>query len=98
MKRFRYLQFCRLWILLLPLLPLVGQGQFTFTTNNGVITITGYTGSNGVVVVPDTTNGYPVVSIGDNAFFNQTLMTSVTIPTSITNIGFSAFNTCTGLT
>src|SRR5580765_1733947 len=98
MRHPRFFQLYRLWILVLALLPLAGQGQFTFTTNNGVIRITGYTGTNGVVVVPSTTNGYPVVSIGDNAFFNQTFITSITIPATITNIGSSAFNSCAGLT
>ena len=69
MKYPRYGQICQLWIVLLALLPLVGQGQFTFTTNNGVITITGYTGTDSVLVIPSTTNGYPVVSIGDDAFY-----------------------------
>jgi len=31
-------------LLLLLTLPAVVQAQFTFTTNNGAITITGYTG------------------------------------------------------
>ena len=29
------------------------------------------TGSGGVVVIPDTTNGYPVASIGNNAFSDK---------------------------
>ena len=48
--------------------PAVAQAQFTFATNNGTITITGYTGPGGAVTIPDTTNGYPVTSIGDYAF------------------------------
>jgi uncharacterized repeat protein (TIGR02543 family) len=85
-------------ILLLLALPAVVQAQFTFTTNNGTITITGYTGSGGVVTIPDTTNGLPVTSIGDGAFYYCTNLTSVTIPTSITNIGDYAFDDCTSLT
>jgi len=38
--------------------------QFTYTTNNGAITITGYTGSGGAVTIPSIINGYPVVTIG----------------------------------
>jgi len=38
----------------------VGRAQFTFTTNNGAITLTGYSGTGGNVVIPETTNGYPV--------------------------------------
>jgi len=34
---------------LLLMRPAVVQAQFTFTTNNGAITITGYTGAGGAV-------------------------------------------------
>ena len=50
-------------------LPALVQAQFTFTTNNGAITITGYNTAAGLnVVIPAMTNGYPVTSIGVNAF------------------------------
>jgi hypothetical protein len=78
-------------------LPAVVQAQFTFTTNNGAITITGYTGSGGTVVIPDSTNGYPVNSIGTYAFYDSNL-TNVLIPDSVTNIGYSAFSDCFSLT
>jgi len=46
-------------LLLLLALPAAVQAQFTFTTNNGTITITGYTGPGGDVTIPSWTNGYP---------------------------------------
>ena len=55
-------------LLLLLTLPAVVQAQFNYTTNNGTITITGYTGPGGAVAIPDTINGLPVTSIGDYAF------------------------------
>ncbi len=70
----------------------------TYTTNSGAITITGYTGSGGAVVIPALINGHPVTTIGGNAFYFCTSLTSVTIPNSVTNIGSSAFYYCTGLT
>ncbi|HEY5041518.1 MAG TPA: hypothetical protein VIK53_05890 [Verrucomicrobiae bacterium] len=39
-------------------LPVVVQAQFAFTTNNGAITITKYTGNAAAVTIPSTTNGY----------------------------------------
>jgi hypothetical protein len=86
-----------LWIALLLLLPAVAQAQFTFTTNNGAITITGYTGTNSVVVIPSATNGWPVTSIAGFAFFNCTSLTSVSIGNRVTTIGNSAFANCTSL-
>jgi len=88
-----------LTLLLLLALPAVAQNQFTFTTNNGAITITGitYIAVNGVVAIPSETNGYPVTSIGTNAFYDLTILTSVTIPNSVSNIEDSAFGQCTSL-
>ncbi len=87
-----------LLLLSLLALPAVAQAQFTFTTNNGAITITGYTGPGGAVVIPNTTNGYPVTSIGVSAFYNNNSLTSVTIGTNVTSIGDSAFQGCSSLT
>jgi hypothetical protein len=84
-------------LLLLLVLPAVVQAQFTFTTNNSAITITGYTGSNGVVTVPGTIEGLPVTGIGDWAFY-ATSVTNVLIPDSVTNIGDGAFFDCESLT
>ena len=83
-------------LLLLLTLPAVVQAQFTFTTNNGAITITGYTGPGGAVVIPSATNGLPVTSIGEYAFAYCGL-TGVTIPGSVIGIGAYAFEQCTSL-
>ena len=89
-----------LCVMVLGLLGLLAPGmvraQLTFEINNGSITITGYTGTGGDVVIPSATNGLPVTSIGDYAFDDSTL-TNVTIPGSVTNIGSYAFVECTNL-
>jgi hypothetical protein len=54
--------------LLLLILPAAVQAQFTYTTNNGMITITKYTGAGGAVTTLSTIHGLPVTSIGDYAF------------------------------
>jgi hypothetical protein len=84
-------------ILLSVAVPATLQAQFTFTTNNGAITITGYTGTNGVAIIPDTINGLPVTSIGDLAFYTCASLKSVVIPYGVTNIGFRVFYCCTNL-
>ena len=79
-------------------LPDVVNAQFACTTNNGAITITGYTGPGGAVVLPSTINGLPVTSIETNTFQLCFSLTSVTIPNSVTRIGDSAFFDCGSLT
>ncbi len=83
---------------LLLTLPATVQAQFNYTTNNGTITITGYTGSGGAVTIPDTIDGLSVASIGNYAFIYCSSLTSVAIPNSVTSIGDGVFSRCTSLT
>jgi hypothetical protein len=85
-------------LLFLLTLPALVQAQFIFTTNNGTITITRYTGSADVLTIPDAINGLPVTSIAANTFQNCTNLTSVTVPDSVTSIGYAAFFACGSLT
>jgi len=71
--------------------------SFTYTTNNGTISIVKYTGPGGVVVVPGKINALPVTRIGDNAFYACTGLTGVTISNNVTSIGENAFRSCTAL-
>ena len=85
-------------LLVLLALPAAVQAQFTFTTNNGAITITGFTGNPTTLNIPNTTNGLPVTSIGNLAFAGKFNVTSVTIGTNVTSIGANAFIGCSRLT
>ncbi len=78
--------------------PVAVQAQFTYTTTNGAITITGYSGSGGNVTIPGTINGLPVAGIGPYAFLNNNSLTNVAIPDSVISIGDSAFDRCSSLT
>jgi len=84
-----------LFLLLAP--SVATQAQFSFTTNHGAITITGYTGSQGSVVIPSMINGWPVTGIGNSAFYNLADVTNVVIPDGVGNIDIQAF-VGTGLT
>jgi hypothetical protein len=82
-------------ILLLLVLPAVVQAQFTFTTNyDGSLNIATYTGSGRTVVIPATTNGLPVTSIGDYAFYGCSRLTNVMIGNNVTSIGDWTFYGC----
>jgi hypothetical protein len=85
-------------LLLLLTLPAAVEAQFTYVTNNGAITITGYTGSGGVVIIPNKITGMPVTSIGPSAFQFNSRLTSVAITNSVTSIGDGAFAACPSLT
>lgn len=88
---------CASGLLLLCLtVPAAVQAQFTYTTNNGTLTVTGYSGPEGAVTIPSSANGLPVTSIGQQAFFLKSL-TSVLIPGSVTYIGGYAFEFCSSL-
>ena len=71
---------------------------FNYTTNNGTITITKYTGPGGAVIVPSAINGLPVATIGDSAFAYCDTVTSVTISYGVTRIGVESFFVCNSLT
>jgi RHS repeat-associated protein len=75
----------------------VEENRYTFTTNNGTITITGYTGPGGALTIPDAITGLPVTGIGSSAFAGVSDLTSVTLPAGITTIGNGAFAGCANL-
>jgi len=89
---------CGVVVLLATLLAApAAHAQFNLTTNNGAITITGYTGSGGAVIIPDQISGLPVTGIGDWAFYSTGVI-NVTISDTVTNIGDGAFFDCESLT
>ena len=49
------------------------------------------------VIIPDTYNGEKVTKIAENAFAGNTRIASVTIPSTVTEIGAGAFSGCTNL-
>jgi hypothetical protein len=79
------------------LLPLAVQAQYIYTTNNGAITITGYIGAGGTVTLPNTINGYPVTSIGDNAFEYNNNLTNLIVGTNVLSLGRNTFAFATNL-
>src|SRR5437870_734333 len=75
-------------------LPATVRAQYDYTTNNGTITITAYTGSDPVVTIPSSIDGWPVTEVGSVAFEGNTNLTSVIIPDSMTYMARDAFSGC----
>jgi len=67
-------------------------GDFLYTNLGSEIQITSWDGLSQSIEIPQAIAGIPVKSIGDHAFSGKTIITSVTMPSSVTNIGYQAFN------
>ena len=76
----------------------VAAATNTFYFDETTGTITKYNGTDTVVVIPPTISSWPVTKIGEDAFQDNTTITSVTIPANVTEIGSNAFAGCTNLT
>ena len=57
---------------------------------------------NGALEIPNyfqgTNGNLPILEIGDYAFSNTSLLTSITIPDTVIKIGIGAFSNCIGIT
>lgn len=73
--------------------------DFKYTTSNGEVTITGYSGSASAaaMVVPSKIGGKPVTALGNAVFSGCSGITSAFIPDSVTSIGNSVFSGCSKL-
>ena len=80
--------------------PSVVSGEYIiddwkiYISEEGNISIMEYKGSSENVAIPDNFDGFPVVSIGQNAFRYKNSVVSVTIPDSVTSIGENCFDLC----
>ena len=71
--------------------------DFEFTPDNTAVIVTRYKGTAADVTIPSRYKGKPVTAI-DHAAFQDSAVTSVTIPDSVTAIPDSAFGFCSQLT
>jgi hypothetical protein len=68
-----------------------------YEKNERGITITKYTGTAAALVIPAEIEGLPVTEIRNDAFGGCRGLTGITIPDSVTAIGFAAFADCRSL-
>ena len=72
--------------------------DLTYTTTGDEVTITDCDPeASGSLVIPDTIDGKPVTSIGDNAFNGCRSLTHIGLPDSLASIGVFAFTNCRSL-
>ena len=79
-----------------PEQPEQSVDAFTYEIQNGTAILTAYIGTATQVNVPAEIDGYAVTALGDSLFKN-TDITSVTLPASVTAIGWFAFYGCGAL-
>ena len=76
--------------------------ELTYPSSLYYLGWSGYAQPTGNIILPDSVqyNGdnYIVTSIGSNAFYNCSGLTSVTLPNFLTTIGYGAFQDCSGIT
>ncbi len=79
--------------------------RYSVNNDNTTVTVAGYSSGSeptGDLTIPESVTyggiSYPVTSIGDEAFYDCSGLTSVTIPNSVISIGRMAFGACSGLT
>ena len=72
-----------------------GDWKYEYDINGA--TITAYEGNSSVVKIPSSIDGHKITGIGEGVFENKN-MEEVTIPESITKIGYHAFYNCRKLT
>lgn len=72
--------------------------DFEFILNNTAVVVISYNGTAADVTIPSRYKGKPVTVIDPVAFYNNSAVTSVTIPDSVTAIPDYAFGFCSQLT
>lgn len=76
------------------------DGSFEYKVDyyNESVTITKYCGSEAEVVIPNKIDGYKVEHIGDSAFYKNSTITSVKLPSALKTIENRSFMECSNLT
>lgn len=77
--------------------PSASEAAFRFAVEDGTVTILAYMGEQTHITVPAAIDRYPVTRIADGAF-RGTAAHSITLPDTVTEIGWFTFADCPSLT
>ena len=72
--------------------------DFSYSVENNEVIIRGYLGSDSNVVIPDKIEGSKVTTIAEDAFYDNLIVESITIPDSVTTLEKDAIGKCENLT
>lgn len=88
---------CKLYCLT-DLMEGSSEGLVYTISNDGTFAqVSGYNGSDTIVVISNVYQGLYVEAISDSAFENNSIITEVVIPSSVTKVGNSSFKNCSEL-
>ena len=74
------------------------SGDYSYyVRENGTVEIVQYIGDDSTVDIPESIDGFTVDSIGHGAFQENTQLEAVTIPNKVTELQYSAFESCSNL-
>ncbi|MBO4524139.1 MAG: leucine-rich repeat protein [Ruminococcus sp.] len=68
--------------------------SFEYEIKDKQVTVTGCNENINIISIPSEIEGFPVVSVADNAFSGNTDIISCILPDSITSVGEKAFSNC----
>lgn len=74
------------------------EEHFTYSIENGTVTLTGYNGTDTKVCVPETLGGSVVTAVSETAFAGRNDLTVLAFPASVQQFAKGALADCTALT
>lgn len=73
------------------------SGFYSYTVDNGVATLCGYSGSEEEVILPAELDGYDLTVVGERAFYGNASLKKLTVSATVASIKEGAFANCNAL-
>lgn len=88
----------KILILFFAIAPVMTRAQVNYAVSGNTAYVAYSPSASGNITIASSYEGYPVTTIGEEAFEDCSGLTNVTIPDSVTSVGDDAFYYCSGLT